>query len=259
MDASWLYRIDAFVLCMGLAVAMLLATLAGTVLARRARRRGMRDNSIRAVEGGLLGLLSLLLAFTFSGAASRYDARGAMMIDTANAIRTAIQRTELYPDDAGAAIRADLARYVDGHVALYRAEQDPSTREEIAARLTVLENDIWERVAKLSHDPSNTLATGQMSPALDRMFGLSHTRQVALAIHIPDVIVLLLFVMATATALTSGYASALSGVVHPFGHLGFALLTALVVYVTLDLDRPGRGMIRRDAQEQAFVTLTTSP
>ena len=32
----------------------------------------------------------------------------------------------------------------------------------------------------------------------------------------------------------------------------FSILTALVVYVTLDLDESGRGIIRRNVQEQAI-------
>src|SRR4051812_21630460 len=56
------------------------------------------SNETNAINGTLLGLLGLLLAFTFSMSSSRYDARRDVIIEEANDISTAILRTDLYPD-----------------------------------------------------------------------------------------------------------------------------------------------------------------
>jgi hypothetical protein len=47
------------------------------------------------VEGAVFGLLGLLIAFTFSGAASRFDDRRALIVEEANDIGTAWLRVAL--------------------------------------------------------------------------------------------------------------------------------------------------------------------
>ena len=61
------------------------------------------------VEAAILGLLGLLLAFTFSGAASRFEARRQLVADEANAIGTAYLRVDLLPSDAQPADAATLS------------------------------------------------------------------------------------------------------------------------------------------------------
>ena len=54
-----------------------------------------------AINGTLLGLLGLLLAFTFSMASSRFDTRRQVIVQEANDIGTVILRTDIYPDSVG--------------------------------------------------------------------------------------------------------------------------------------------------------------
>src|SRR4249919_3832924 len=53
-----------------------------------------------AAEAAVFGLLGLLIAFTFSGAASRFEERRHLVTREANAIGTAYLRIDLLPDDA---------------------------------------------------------------------------------------------------------------------------------------------------------------
>ncbi len=94
-----------------------------------------------------------------------------------------------------------------------------------------------------------------MSRALDSMFSLAVSRDVAAQSRMPGIVLVLLFVVATATAYASGRGS--HAVVQTSRWVIFAVLTSLVVYVTLDLDQPGRGVIRRDLQERAIEAVGT--
>jgi hypothetical protein len=98
-----------------------------------------------------------------------------------------------------------------------------------------------------------------MSSALDAMFSLAASRDVATQSHMPGIVLVLLFVVATATAYATGRASHGGGTSQSglSTYVTFAVLTSFVVYVTLDLDRPGRGIIRRDVQEQAIEAVGT--
>ena len=55
-----------------------------------------RGNRI-LVESAIYGLLGLLIAFTVSGAANRFDARRTLTVQEANAIGTAYLRLDLLP------------------------------------------------------------------------------------------------------------------------------------------------------------------
>lgn len=50
-----------------------------------------------AVEAAVFGLMGLMIAFTFSGAASRFDSRRQLIVEEANKIGTAYLRIELLP------------------------------------------------------------------------------------------------------------------------------------------------------------------
>jgi len=56
-----------------------------------------------------LALLGLLLAFTFSGASSRFDARRHLIIEETNAIGTAYLRLGMLPAAAQPALRETSA------------------------------------------------------------------------------------------------------------------------------------------------------
>jgi hypothetical protein len=64
--------------------------------------------SFGAAEGPLLGLLALLLSFTFSMSSSKHDYRLKIIVEEANDIGTAILRADLYPDSIRKAFRHDF-------------------------------------------------------------------------------------------------------------------------------------------------------
>jgi hypothetical protein len=58
------------------------------------------SKGLGAIEGAIFGLLGLILAFSFSGALTRFDARRHLVIEEANDIGTAWLRVALLPADA---------------------------------------------------------------------------------------------------------------------------------------------------------------
>src|SRR5262249_46874568 len=88
------------------AVSLLIAMLACLEFGRRYGLRKSGDESEagatgkRIVEGAFFGLLSLLIAFTFAGAVSRFDNRRALIVEESNNIGTAYLRIDLMSADA---------------------------------------------------------------------------------------------------------------------------------------------------------------
>src|SRR5215218_3538314 len=91
---------------------------------RRFARDAEHSRSGGVMDGSVFGLLGLLLAFTFSGAASRFDDRRNLIVDEANAIGTAWLRIDLLPPSTQPAIRDGFRRYLDARLAAYRSLPD---------------------------------------------------------------------------------------------------------------------------------------
>src|SRR4051812_41995182 len=80
-------------------VVLLLASEVGYWFGRRLQPHSTGDfkSHVTTMESSVLGLLALLLSFTFVMAASRYDTRKQLVLDEANAIGTTYLRTDLLP------------------------------------------------------------------------------------------------------------------------------------------------------------------
>ena len=93
----------------------------GYRVGRRFRER--IDQPARQLEGavqtGTLGLLALLLGFSFSLVASRYETRTHVVMHEANALGTAYLRTDLLPEPQRSESRDIYRRYVVERIHAY--------------------------------------------------------------------------------------------------------------------------------------------
>ena len=78
------------------------------------------EAGVGTVEGAVFALLGLLIAFTFSGAASRVDTRRQLIVEETNNIGTAYLRLDLLPVEALPGLREKFRLYVDTRLEVYR-------------------------------------------------------------------------------------------------------------------------------------------
>jgi len=211
-----------------------------------------RGNRI-LVESAIYGLLGLLIAFTVSGAASRFDARRTLTVQEANAIGTAYLRLDLLPAAAQPDLRRKFRRYAEARLAVFRLLPDFEASNAEAVRANELQRSIWnEVIAALPGVPQS--ATLMLLPALNEMFDITSSRAIAGQAHTPLVILCALAVLALFCCLLAGYG--LAGE-NPLGSalrmIGFALIVTLTIFVILDLDYPRVGLIRLDYADQALI------
>ena len=248
-----------------LSTSFAVALFAGTVLllelGRRLGRRHLDVEGARAglgaVEGAVFALMGLLIAFTFSGAATRFDARRALIIDEANAIGTAWLRLDLLPSAAQPELRELFRRYLDTRLAVYEKIPDWEAVSGELVRANALQGEIWGRATAACLETPDPL-TATVIPALNEMFDIASTRVASARIHQPAIIFLMLGVLALMSALLAGYAMAGSKSRSWIHVVGFALMLAATVYVILDLEFPRIGVIRIDAMDQVLVDLRQS-
>jgi len=255
MNESLIYQTDTWLLCLILFVLMMLMVWAGNTL----RSKKAETVSLSTIEGSLFGLLGLLLAFTFSMSANRYDARKAIIVEEANDIGTALLRTDMYGDSLRKAFRQDFHEYIKARIAYYDAGRDTGLINAASKKTEQISARIWNRAVAASHKSENLAATQQMIPALNAMIDVTTLRTAAGRSRVPDSIIVLLFLLSMACSFFAGYVIPSNKKMEKTTLLGFVLLTVFVIYVILDLDRPRRGIINMDAQQEYIKALLFNP
>ena len=175
---------------------------AGVALA--ASRRGSFDAqhaSFKTLESAVLGLLALLLGFSFALATSRYDLRQNLEVDEANAIGTTWLRTDTMDAPVRAEAQKLLRSYGAVRLGFFAAGSDPGSFQASLSQAGAIQADLWRLAtqnAATHRDPVSALLLSTVNDAID----LSEKRTAALENRIPSAAwVLLLFVGGASSAL----------------------------------------------------------
>lgn len=243
----------------GLFAGMIALLEAGRRLGRRREARAQEGAraGLGEVEAAVFALLGLLIAFTFSGAASRFDHRRQLVVEEANAIGTAWLRLDLLPSAARPELQDLFRRYLDTRLAAYEKIPDMKAVNAELAKATALQGAIWTRAMAASQQTATPLVA-TLIPALNQMFDIAATRTAAAHLHPPRIVFIMLGILALMSSLLAGFAMA-GGKSRSWIHmLGFALIMALTVYVILDLEFPRIGFIRVDTMDRVLYELRDS-
>jgi hypothetical protein len=211
-----------------------------------------------AVEGAVFGLLGLLIAFTFSGAATRFDARRQLIVDEANTIGTAYRRLSLLPEDTQPRMRELFRQYLDSRLETYRKLPDLVAARGELQRSLQFQDTIWTNALVACRTATTAPPTMLLLPSLNQMFDISATRIAAAQRHPPTTVFLMLAGLALVAAFLAGDGMA-GGKKRNWIHgVGFAVIVAFTAYVTLDLEFPRFGFIRIDRFDNVLVELRQS-
>jgi hypothetical protein len=212
-----------------------------------------RIGALGVVEGALFGLMGLVIAFTFSGAASRFDERRRLVVEEATNIGTAYLRVDLLPDPAQPQIREMFRKYVDTRLETYRVLPDYDAAMAKIAEANEIQREIWKHTVAAARGATNPQAAMLLLPALNAMFDIANTRYWATQIHPPAMIFGLLGTLALVCALLAGFGMA-GGTARSWIHIvAFAIILTFTVYVIVDMEYPRMGFIRVDSFDQALV------
>jgi len=244
--------LESWPMLIGLFIAVLLALELGRLIGRRRMRADPQwdGRGVGALESTVLALLGLLLAFSFSGAWSRYDARRELILRESNAIGTAWLRLDLLTGTSREALRTEFRHYVDLRLEATR-RSDTKVGEEVATA----QQGIWAKAVGASQVASDARVAQVLLPALNDMFDLASARYLAVQTHPPTVVFLALFVIMLLAALLAGYGMGGGRRRHWLPVACFVGSLVLAIYVTIDLEYPRRGLVRVDRYDQLLVDL----
>jgi hypothetical protein len=214
---------------------------------------------VGSVESGILALLGLVVAFTFYGAGNRFDARRQLIVDEANAIGTAYLRVDALPESAQPSLRDDFRKYLDARLAIYDSLPDLRAAYAHRARSVDLQRAIWGQVvAGCQRADAHPSTCFLIVPAVNVMIDISTKQTMAALAHPPLVIFALEFWLAICASLIAGFATAASKPRRWLHTIGFTVMLASAIYITLDLEYPRFGYVQIRDFDQALRDVRTT-
>lgn len=256
-----MYEIPSYLIALILLGLMLLAIQLGGAVGRRRHAHENDDSKSQAnaVQGSLLGLLALLLGFTFSLSLGRYDQRSAEVVSEANAIGTAWLRTDLVSD-----ARRDDAKQLMRDYGAIRLESstlsaaDSAGRDRLRAEADAVFGQLWQLATDDARATPTPVAMG-FAASLNDMTDALATRDAAINRHVPELVLYLLFGTFVLLGGVVGYSSWITNVRPGVPVYAMMALIVVLVFLIIDLDRPRRGLIAVDQSKLALTVAAMAP
>lgn len=224
---------------LGLLLAMMIAAQLGAQLRKRmAPNARDNDDGEGYMVSAALALLGLLIAFTFSLAVSRFDARRELVVNEANAIGTAWLRAGLVAGEQGAQLQASIARYADVRLGLSNGRDPVAVERDTAGAQRI----VWDGLGKAVGAAPAPVATTMINAA-NAMFDAASSRKAEREAKIPARVLEVLVLYAIMAAGVVGYVMSATGRRHGVVTTIVFMLLALAITLILDLDRPRAGSV----------------
>ncbi|THD59747.1 hypothetical protein [Phenylobacterium sp.] len=240
----------------------LIALVLACELGAAARRRGPAAPGEHGVAddgnilAAVLGLLGLLLAFTFNLALDRHETRRALVVAEANDLGTAYLRTALLDDPA--ALRQDLRAYAQARLSYGLAAAGPA-QDAAAARADALQATVWRDATAALASLRTTPVSGLVLAPINEAFDTASKRKSALAARLPTAVVGTLALYSLIAAGMLGYTAAGAGRRSRVTSTLLFMLLTLAICLILDLDRARSGMIQVPQTPMADVIAAMRP
>jgi hypothetical protein len=234
---------------------VILLTLAGAValgyhgkvwLQRRSAPSDATKSGPDHLLAAALGLLALLLGFSFSMALNRFDTRRDLVVQEANALGTTWLRIQLLNEPDRSDMSQLLKRYVDARLIWSEAPADADAAAESPTQ--ALQDELWTAMGKALRGDSPALLTRGVMDSLNESLDLAAARKAVRSAHIPDTVLVVLLLYAVLSMIMMGSLLAASGQTHRGETALLLILLTLAHTVILDLDRPRTGAIQVSQQ-----------
>ena len=199
------------------------------------------DRQVALVRTSTGALVAFLVGFAFSGAASRFVDRLDIVVKEANALGTAYLRADAIAEPLRSELKAALKEYTADRVALLsRGGRDKI--EPLLAKVSILHERMWRPAIKATQDNAPLMTV--VLPPINEVIDL-HTVHLAMARrHLPIPIMALLLGTAAISLGIVGFGNGRVGRRFSVLDTVYGAVLAVALWMTIDLDYPGIGLIR---------------
>jgi len=251
-----LYHLSAAWITVILFVLMMLCFWLGeewrSYLLRRAKSE--RFEITGSLEGSMLGLLALLLAFTFGISNSRYDARRDVIIKESNCIGTAVLRADLFPEPYRSELRRDFNEYVEARIKYYTVGANDDSIAAAYTHASSVSDRLWKKATLYAKTDTPYIRNTFFLQSLNDMIDVASERRYIGISHVPLSIIWMLLLICLVVSFLLGYG--MKGKKADLLMVAlFSIIVSLTIYLILDLDRPREGIITMDAVHGSMLSL----
>jgi len=243
----WLFQL----LCgLGLFAAMFLSSR----LAYRIglRKNGGADGQFAVIETSTLGLVALLVAFSFNVSFTRFEQGRNLLVQEANAVEAVYMRLEMLNASDQPDIRRLLRSYVATRLRIFDSIETGRDYAQDIAQARQLQDEIWATAIQSVHQTSGPAAAILLMPAISQMIEVANSRFVLVQTQTPVLVRGLLVGLAIISSLVIGYAMGVQKLHSYVPAAIFSIVVSAAIYTILDLDNPHFGLVRYDAAAQAL-------
>ena len=242
---DWVHSTSTPALGAWLFAAMLVAALLGGFVKRRLAATGEEGWAGNEAQEGyalsaVLGLLALLVGFSYALAVDRYEERRQLVVEEANAVAVAFLHTRLLSEPHRERGLRILSAYLDNRIELGRAMSHDVARP-LLRRDEQLVSELW-RAAEAAYPTIRDydFSTAYLA-AVSRVVEVDVARKEARSVHVPFAAVALLTIYLIVAAGMLGFVMKGTG-----GRMVSAFLLVLLtlsILLVIDIDRPVRGAV----------------
>jgi hypothetical protein len=237
------FRLASWQLGLILVACVVGPTVAGVLIGRslRGHSETLRD-PFGVLQGALLGLVGLILAFGLSMAVGRYETRRSAVVAESNAIGTTYLRAQTLAEPVRTSSLGLLKTYTDVSIRLAHTVPDSAAAHRAAAESGQLQRQLWALAGQALVGAPVASAPRLYTDSLNEMFDMQTARVAALNNRIPAAVLWLEIIgAAVALGLLALYMGILDRGMTTV--LFAAALVTMLLLITFDLDRPTRGLI----------------
>ena len=191
------------------------------------------------IVSAVLGLLALLMGFTFALAVDRFDARRELVRDEANAISVAYLRAQLLEEPHRERTTRLLTQYLDNRIALARTRA-PQNRP-LLARNDALMAAYWAATMQAFPSIRGYDWSSSYLDSVNRVTELDASRKVARLARVPPAVFAVLIIYMITSAFVLGYV--LRGRIGRMAAGALLALFTIALMLIIDIDRPIGGRI----------------
>ena len=190
--------------------------------------------------GATLGLMILILAFTFSTTSYLFEERRRLDLDESNAMKTAYLRSGYLHEP----YRTKLQNLMREYVTLMLESSRTGVFEQLLKRFETMQRNIWLQSEELAETQPNSPMVALFIQSLNDIVNI-HEKRVMTGGNtlIPGIIWFGIFFILILAYFAIGYHSGMSGQRNLLIYV-FILAYTSIFLLTIDLDRPQEGVLK---------------
>jgi hypothetical protein len=241
-DASWEVTMAELLVAMGLVAGFIATHEVGFWLGSVTGSADEPfDRQVGLVRTSTAALVAFLIGFAFSGAASRFINRLDIIVNEANALSTAYLRADTVAEPQRGELKAALKEYTADRVTLLSREGRDQI-EVLLAKVGGLHKRMWRSAINGTRDNAPLMAV--VLPPINEVIDLHSTHLAMARRHLPIPIMAVLLGTVAISVGMIGFGNGRVGRRFSFLDAVYGAALAAALWMTIDLDYPGIGIIR---------------